>query len=237
VQQFVERAAVDGSGFKLNDAEAPIVGKVCRKLDGIALALELAAGRVGAYGIRGIASLLDSPCRLLRHGRRTALPRHQTLSATLDWSHNLLDESERAILRGLSVFVGAFSLEAAQFVAARDILEREQAIAGLVAKSLIAVETNHAGALYRLLDTTRAYVLTKMADSGERSTFAQRHAIYYREFLQRVEIASLTYSKDNGVIEGWRHLSNARAALEWSFSAGRQGRRYRARGGIRSALS
>jgi predicted ATPase len=75
---------VDGSCFKLNDAEAPIVGKVCRKLDGIALALELAAGRVGAHGLRGIASLLDSACRLLWHGRRTALPRHQTLSATLD---------------------------------------------------------------------------------------------------------------------------------------------------------
>src|SRR3984893_17362394 len=100
VQLFVERAAADGSGFELNDADAPIVGKVCRRLDGIALALELAAGRVGAYGIKGIVSLLDGPCRLLWHGRRTALPRHQTLSAMLDWSYNLLPESERVILRG-----------------------------------------------------------------------------------------------------------------------------------------
>jgi predicted ATPase/DNA-binding winged helix-turn-helix (wHTH) protein len=221
VQLFVERAAADGSGFELNDADAPIVGKVCRRLDGIALALELAAGRVGAYGIKGIASLLDGPCRLLWHGRRTALPRHQTLCAMLDWSYNLLDESERAILRGLSMFVGAFSLEAAQFVAAGDILEREQvaeAIAGLVAKSLVAVETNHTGTLYRLLDTTRAYVLTKLEDGGERNTIAQRHAIYYREFLERIEIASLTCSRNNGAVEGWRYLSNARAALEWSFS-------------------
>src|SRR5712671_2459326 len=175
VQLFVERAAADGSGFELNDADASIVSKVCRRLDGIALALELAAGRVGAYGIEGIASLLDGPCRLLWHGRRTASPRHQTLSAMLDWSYNLLPESERVLLRRLSVFVGAFSLEAAQFVAAGNILEREQvaeAIAGLVTKSLVAVETNHAGTLYRLLDTTRAYVLAKMVDSGERNTIA-----------------------------------------------------------------
>jgi predicted ATPase/DNA-binding winged helix-turn-helix (wHTH) protein len=180
VQLFVELAAANGSGFELNDADAPIVVKVCRRLDGIALALELAAGRVGAYGIKGIASLLDGPCRLLWYGRRTASPRHQTLSAMLDWSYNLLPESERAILRSLSVFAGAFSLDAAQFVAAGDILEREQvaeAIAGLVTKSLVAAVTNHTGTLYRLLDTTRAYVLAKTVDSGERNTIAQRHAI------------------------------------------------------------
>jgi predicted ATPase/DNA-binding winged helix-turn-helix (wHTH) protein len=219
VQLFVERAAADGSGFELNDADAPIVGKVCRRLDGIALALELAAGRVGAYGIKGIASLLDGSCRLLWHGRRTASPRHQTLNAMLDWSYNLLPESERIILCRLSVFVGAFSLEAAQFVAAGDIQEREQiaeAIAGLVTKSLVAVETNRTGTLYRLLDTTRAYVLTKMADSSEKSTIAQRHAIYYREFLENIEIGSLTCP--NGTDERWRHVSNARAALEWSFA-------------------
>jgi predicted ATPase/DNA-binding winged helix-turn-helix (wHTH) protein len=214
VQLFVERAAAHG-GFELNDVDASIVGKVCRRLDGIALALELAAARVGVYGIKGIASLLDSPCRLLWRGRRTALPRHQTLSAMLDWSYNLLDESERATLRGLSVFVGAFSLEAAQFVVAGDTFTREevvQAIASLVTKSLVAVETNHTETLYRLFDTTRAYVLTKMADSGEgkRDTIAQRHAIYCRESLERVEIASLTFSKNNGAIESSRQASNVR---------------------------
>jgi predicted ATPase/DNA-binding winged helix-turn-helix (wHTH) protein len=220
VQLFVERAAAHG-GFQLNNADAPIVGKVCRRLDGIALALELAAGRVGAYGIKGIASFLDGPCRLLWQGRRTASPRHQTLSAMLDSSYNLLPESERLIFRRLSVFVGAFSLEVAQFVAAGDILESEQvaeAIAGLVTKSLVAVETNRTGTLYRLLDTTRAYVLAKMIDSGERNTIAQRHAIHYREFLERIEITSLTCSKNDGAAERWRHVSNARAALEWSFS-------------------
>src|ERR1700737_2718671 len=178
VQLFVERAAANGCGFELNDADAPIVGNVCRRLDGIALALELAAGRVGAYGIKGIVSLLDGPCRVLWQGRRTALPRHQTLCAMLDWSYNLLPEPERVILRRLSVFVGAFSLEAAQFVVAEDMLESEQvaeAIAGLVTKSFIAVETNYTGVLYRLLDTTRAYILAKMVDSGERKKIGRRH--------------------------------------------------------------
>src|SRR6267154_1438614 len=216
VQLFVERAAAHG-GFRLNDADAPIVGEVCRKLDGIALALELAAGRVGVHGIKGIASLLDSPCRLLWHGRRTALPRHRTLNAMLDWSYNLLPEPERMVLRRLSVFVGAFSLEAAQFVAAGGIVEREQvaeAIAALSTKSLVAVETDKTETLYRLLDTTRAYVLAKMADSGERNTIAQRHAIYYRD----LEIDSLACAKGDRTAERWRHVSNARAALEWSFS-------------------
>jgi len=221
VQLFVERAAANGYGFELNDADAPIVGKICRRLDGIALALELAAGRVGIYGIKGIASLLDGPCRLLWQGRRTALPRHQTLSAMLDWSYNLLDESERAMLCGLSVFVGAFSFEAAQFVLAGEAFKREgvvEAIASLVTKSLVTVETDRTGTLYRLLDTTRAYVLAKMTDSGERNAIAQRHAIFYREFLERIEITSLTWSKNDGAAERWRHFSNARAALEWSFS-------------------
>src|ERR1700704_1529465 len=169
VHLFVERAAAHG-GFQLNNADAPIVGKVCRRLDGIALALELAAGRVGAYGIKGIASLLDGPCRLLWQRRRTASPRHQTLGARLDCSYNLLPESERVILCRLSVFVGAFSLEAAQFVAAGDIQEREhvaEAIAGLVTKSLVAVETSNASTHYRLFDTTRAYLLARMIHSGE----------------------------------------------------------------------
>jgi predicted ATPase/DNA-binding winged helix-turn-helix (wHTH) protein len=221
VQLFVERAAAHTSGFQLNDADAPIVGKVCRRLDGIALALELAAGRVGVYGIKGIASLLDSPCKLLWRGRRTASSRHQTLCAMLDWSYNLLPEAERMVLRRLSVFVGAFSLEAAQLIAADDSLRREQvteAIAVLSTKSLVAVETDHTETLYRLLDTTRAYVLAKMVDSGERNTIARRHAVYCREFLERIEIASLAYYKNNGAVESWRYVSNALAALEWSFS-------------------
>src|SRR6202453_3603358 len=112
VQLFIERAAANQSRFAFSDADAPVVAEICRKLDGIALAIELAAGRVSAYGIRGVATLLDQRFGLLWRGRRTALPRHQTLAATLDWSYDLLSPTERLVLRRLAVFVGGFSLQA-----------------------------------------------------------------------------------------------------------------------------
>jgi len=131
-----------------------------------------------AYGIQGIAALLDSQFRLLWHGRRTAPPRHQTLRATLDWSYNLLSELERVILRRLSIFVGPFSLDAAQTVAAGDSIESEQvmeAVADLVAKSLVVSDTRQCrGAPVGYYDTTRAYLLAKIAESGEASAIAQR---------------------------------------------------------------
>src|SRR5882672_8822393 len=105
------------AGLKLTDANAPIIADICRRLDGIALAIELAAGRIDAFGLRELAARLDDRFRLLTRGRRTALPRHQTLSATLDWSHELLLESERVVLRRLAVFAGSFTLPAASTVA------------------------------------------------------------------------------------------------------------------------
>jgi predicted ATPase/DNA-binding winged helix-turn-helix (wHTH) protein len=209
---FVERAAASGYRCELSDADAPIVGEICRKLDGIALAIELAAGRVSAHGIRETAALLDNRFRLLWHGRRTALPRHQTLGATLDWSYDLLTELERAVLRRLAVFVGAFALDAATAVAAGDDMDQAQVVdcvAALVAKSLVCV--GDAATRYRLLDTTRAYALAKLVDSGEADATARRHAVYYRYFLEREEASPSTYGS------GAEHLGNVRAALEWSF--------------------
>src|SRR5258705_12199421 len=110
VQLFMERAAASGYGGALSDIDAPIAARICRRLDGIALAIELAASRVGSLGIRGVAELLDNRFGLLWHGRRTALPRHQTLNAMLDWSYNLLPEHERAVLCKLAVFVGDFTI-------------------------------------------------------------------------------------------------------------------------------
>jgi predicted ATPase/DNA-binding winged helix-turn-helix (wHTH) protein len=216
-QLFVERAAASGYAFELSDADAPIVGEICRKLDGIALAIELAAGRVSAHGIRETAALLDNRFRLLWRGRRTALPRHQTLSATLDWSYDLLSELERAMLRRLAAFVGVFALEAATAVAADDDIDRAQVVDGvaaLVAKSLVSVSVGDASTRYRLLDTTRAYALAKLVDSGEADATARRHAVYYRDFLEREEAGTPTYGS------GAEHLGNVRAALEWSFIEG-----------------
>ncbi|MEA2844930.1 MAG: hypothetical protein QOG78_211, partial [Rhodospirillaceae bacterium] len=136
-QLFMERATASGHGGVLSDIDAPIVGRICRRLDGIALAIELAASRVGCVGIRGAAELLDNRFSLLWRGRRTAHPRHETLSAMLDWSYNLLSEREKVVLCRLSVFVGDFTLQAAGSVASEtevDKADAVDAIASLVAK-------------------------------------------------------------------------------------------------------
>ncbi|MES1149181.1 MAG: winged helix-turn-helix domain-containing protein, partial [Bradyrhizobium guangdongense] len=177
-QLFVERIAQGSGQFELSAEEAPFVADICRRLDGIALAIELAAGRVNAYGIAGTASLLDSRFSLQWRGRRTAIPRHQTLGAALDWSYDLLPASESAILRRLSVFVGPFTAEAAVAVASGDGLgpsETSEAIDNLVTKSLISTSSSRT-LRYRLLDTTRTYALGKLASSGEARRFAQLHA-------------------------------------------------------------
>ena len=105
---FVERVAASGQQFELTDADAPVVAEICRKLDGIALAIELAAAQVSTHGLRETAALLDNRLRLRWHGRRTALPRHQTLTAALNWSYDLLNEAERKVFRCISIFVGPF---------------------------------------------------------------------------------------------------------------------------------
>jgi predicted ATPase/DNA-binding winged helix-turn-helix (wHTH) protein len=217
VQLFMERAAAGGNRIDLSDAEAHQVAGICRRLDGIPLALELVAGRVGAYGIRGTAELLELRFKLLWQGRRTALPRHQTLNAMLDWSHNLLNEDEQRVLRRLSVFVGVFTLEAAQFVAAEADTNAEQVaemLANLVAKSLVATLARGASVRYWLLDTTRAYASVKMAESGEADMIARRHAEHFVRFVANDNRAGAR--TDRGTIA--EQLGNIRAALEWCFS-------------------
>ena len=168
VQLFVERAAEGVDGFGLGDADAPLVADICRRLDGVPLAIELAAGRVDAFGVRGLAAHLDDRFRLLTTGRRTALPRHQTLAATLDWSHDLLPGAERALLRRLAVFAGDFSLEAAIALAPDQPPSEVVAhVADLVAKSLVAADHRGEAVRYRLLDTTRLYGLERLRESGE----------------------------------------------------------------------
>lgn len=187
VRLFVDRAASSGSDFVLSDADAPLVAKLCRELDGIALAIELAAGRLEAYGLRGIVDLLDRRIKLMWHGRRTAVPRQQTLGATLDWSHNLLTDTERVALRRVSVFVGGFSLEAGAFVVATkgvSIAEASEAIGNLVGKSLLNVDAGGTMLRYVLLDTTRAYASGKLLDSGETDEVRLRHATYFAGWIK-----------------------------------------------------
>ncbi|MEA3126391.1 MAG: hypothetical protein QOD67_3410, partial [Caballeronia sp.] len=222
VQLFVERAAAGDSGFELSDDDASIVAGVCRKLDGIALAIELVAGRVDAYGIRGTAEVLNNRFGLLWQSRRTAPSRHQTLSAMLDWSYRLLTAFEETILSRISIFVGPFSLDAARAIAADADVDETQvvdAVGSFVAKCLLSAEkAGDATMRYRLLDTTRVYVTGKLAERGEMDAIARRHAIYFCEFLEGANAADSTHRKTHGLVECVEELGNVRAALDWSFS-------------------
>ena len=217
LELFLERAKAGGAQIALDDSNAAIVASICRKLDGMALAIELAAGRVEAYGLEQTAALLDERLNLLWQGQRTAPPRQKTLQATLDWSYGLLSELERLVLRRLSVFAGHFTIDAALEVVPDEKVDRTllfDAIDSLVAKSMVAPRPVGAMMRYRLLDTTRAYLL---AIEGDGSTLAARHATYYRRWLQQAGTKWATVpSADERAIH-FSALHNVRAALDWCF--------------------
>lgn len=218
VQLFVERATASVEDFELHDADAPVVAEICRKLDGIALAIELAATRIDAFGPSELSKLLDDRFRLLGQSRRTALPRHRSLAAALDWSYDLLSMEERLVLNRLSVFAGSFSLESATAVAAdgrvtgRDVID---GIENLVAKSLVAANASGAAVRYRLLDTTRSYAQQKLTEGREMAALLQRHAEHHRDTLSRAaDAAEARLSADYGYT-----IDDVRGALGWAFSA------------------
>ena len=215
VKLFVDRAAAGGAEFALTDANASDVGNVCRRLDGIPLAIELTAGHVGAYGATAMVQLLDQHLNLLWEGRRTALPRHRTLRATIEWSYNLLSEPERVILGRLSVFVGSMTLDAARSVSAD--AENDDVILAiidsLVAKSMLTLNTGPQPPRYRLADSTRAYVQEKLAASRDAGAISRRHAGYFLGLLEKIGgAANLNLS---AVVD---EFGNIRAALTWCFS-------------------
>ena len=220
VQLFMERAAASGHDVVLSDSDAPIVATICRRLDGMALAIELAASHAGSLGICGIAELLDNRFSLLWRGRRTALPRHQTLNAMLDWSYNLLSQHEKTVLSRLSVFVGNFKLEAARYLASdaeTDEAIVTDAIASLLEKSLISTTASHGSTFYRLLETMRTFTQAKLAERHEANSIARRHANFFSEFLQHDQIVQSRFGEHD--LSGYAsHIGNVRAALEWAFS-------------------
>ena len=179
IQLFVERAANILGEFSLRDVDVPPVIDICRKLDGIPLAIEVAAAGIDALGLLGVVSRLDHPLRLPATRRRTAAPRHQTLRAVLDWSYRLLTKEEQRVLRRLSVLAGSFTMEAAAAVAADPTDTESQMVdqvVALVAKSLIAADGNGSDTRLRLLATTRAYAFERLAESGEVDAIARRQA-------------------------------------------------------------
>jgi len=220
VQLFVRRVAARAGSVVLTDEEAPFVAEICRKLDGLPLAIELAAGQVAALGIKNTVARLVSRPELLRLSHRTAVPRHRTLKATLDWSYDLLSDVERIVFRRIAPFAGHFSIEGARYVAGELGIgtgEVCDAIAGLVEKSLIATRIDETQAQYRLLDTTRAYALEKLGEHGEFDPISLRHAEYVIQQLEsRKEIAQPR--AERVAAYSWQ-LSNVRSALEWSFGS------------------
>jgi len=217
-QLFLERAMASGARFEFNDANAAIVAGICQRLDGVALAIELAAGRVEAYGLEQTAALLDQRLSLLWQGQRGAPPRQKTLQATLDWSYGLLTEIERLVLHRLAVFVGHFTIEAALEVVTDAKIDRAPlfgAMDSLVAKSMVAPRPIGAMIRYRLLDTTRAYLLETGIDDDALSA---RHAIYYQRWLEQTGAEWPTLSNAAERAPHFASLHNVRAALDWCFS-------------------
>jgi predicted ATPase/DNA-binding winged helix-turn-helix (wHTH) protein len=190
VQLLARRVAARAGSFVLTDEEAPFAAEMCRKLDGIPLAIELAAGQVAALGLKNTNARLE----LLKLAHRSAVARHQTLKATLDWSYNLLSDGERIVLRRIAPFVGHFTLEGARYVAGElgvGTGEIFDAIAGLVEKSLIATRIDDTQAQYRLLETTRAYALEKLEEYAESDVVVRRYTEYAAGCLQSERVALL----------------------------------------------
>ena len=215
VQLLVERVQAVRGDFDLIDANASIAARICRRLDGIPLAIELAAGRIDIFGFDKTASLLDDRLNLSWAGRRTALPRHQTLNAALEWSYDLLGEAEKRVLSRLSVFAGGFTFEAAVAVAANETIDEanvSDCIWELRSKSMIAAQGQ--GARLRLLDTTHAFASRRLAESEGEGPWRRRHALYLSDlFKQGASMDGPERRTALGV-----EVDNLRAALNWAFS-------------------
>ena len=213
---FVARAQELGADFSSDAGSLHAIAAICRRLDGIPLAIEFAAARAATLGVEPVAAALRDRFALLTGGRRTALPRHRTLRATLDWSFDLLADPERLLLQRLAVFSGGFSLAAARAVAGRgEMSEAEIAdgVANLFAKSLVTPDITGGAGYFRLLETTRVYALSKLTEGGELHEFSRRHAEYYRGLLEGIENEAEKASTPLA------HVDNVRAALEWCFGA------------------
>src|SRR6266436_5960365 len=221
VRLFIATTRALQSDFSPHGDDLATIAAICRRLDGIPLAIDFAATRVASLGLHQVAAGLDNHLGLLTGGRRTALPRHQTLRATLDWSYELLPEPERLVMRRLAVFAGDFTAEAASLIAAGGEVAASEvvcSVANLVTKSLVTLEAGGVIAHHRLHETTRAYALEKLAESGEFEHVARRHANYYRNLFDRPEMEMDTLPAPMWLARYGHQIGQVRAALDWAFS-------------------
>ena len=219
---FVERAKAARHGFSLTEGNAMAVAQVCYRLDGIPLAIELAAARIRVLSAEQISSRLDDSFRLLTGGGRSALAHQRTLRTAMDWSHELLSEEEQAMLRRLSVFAGGFTLEAAETVGTGEGIEGDEILdllASLVDKSLVLVDQQEE-IRYRLLETVRQYGREKLEESGEAERVRRRHANYYLALAEEAERGLSGSDQAPWLARLETEHDNLRAALRWSLGGG-----------------
>jgi predicted ATPase/class 3 adenylate cyclase len=223
VRLFVDRARLVRPDFSLGDENVAAVVELCRRLDGIPLALELAAARVRSLSPAQIAERLDERFRLLTGGKRSAVERHQTLRSTVDWSYELLDEAARRVFDRLGVFAGGFTLDAAEAVAADaevDAIEVVDLLDELVSKSMVVAEDVAGDVRYRLLETLRQYARERLDERGDADSVRRRHAEFFAGSI--AEMSQLLWGPDQ---VRWSRrllaeLENLRAAVTWSIDAG-----------------
>jgi predicted ATPase/DNA-binding CsgD family transcriptional regulator len=221
VQLFVDRVTLAQPAFAVTEQNAAAVMQICQRLDGLPLAIELAAARAKTMSIKQIAARLDDRFRLLTHGNRTALPRHQTLRATIDWSHSLLDEQERSVFRRLSVFAGGWTIDAAEAVCAGTGIESPEVLTvllRLVDKSLIWMDAHNTATRYHMLETIREYAWEQLWVSGEADNVQQEHFAFFLQFAEKDEPG---WEADES--RQWRErleidVDNLRRALDWSLN-------------------
>ena len=220
---FVERTEAVKPTFALTEHNAPSVAKICYRLDGIPLAIELAAARTKVLSVEEISERLDDCFGLLTTGNRTALPRHRTLHATMDWSHDLLDREEKLLFRRLSVFAGGFTLRAAESVCAGDDLERYEVLdllAHLVDKSLVMVREKGDQTRYRLLELVRQYARERLDESEDGTEVEQRHATFFMGLAEEAERKLEGPDQSRWLVSLENDHDNFRAALAWSLGEG-----------------
>ena len=219
IELFADRARLAKTDFAITDGNAAAVAEICRRLDGMPLAIELAAARVRALSLTEIVNSLHDRFRLLTGGSRTAVRRQQTLRASVDWSHALLTDTERILFRRLAVFLGGFDLDGAQAVAGADGVERYQVLdqlSLLVDKSLVVAENPGGATRYRLLETVRQYALEKLGESGEADAVRSRHCDYYTAMAALLDAPART-DYEQRLEQAELEMDNLRSALGWSL--------------------
>lgn len=224
VALFAARARDIDDSFAIDNRNSEDVAAICRQLDGLPLAVEMAAARVASLGVGAVLARLDDRFRILTQGYRTALPRHQTLHATLEWSHGLLSSTDAAIFRRLSVFADSFSLDAASEICACSDIDRFDvidALSSLVAKSLVVVRRTGANTRYALLETMRAFATEKRTEADEAAPLARHHAEWYADYMSPVWEAFNGPVSDDELLTRYRvEMDNVYAALDWCYAPG-----------------